>query len=545
MHARESSVDCRVALVAQHSKGRCLPGKTFGCGVDGYSIWTRGCRGEFRCGSEAPSFFCGYPPGEVSYKCRCSVLNVAACRHAVAARQCSLPLWRASCPHACNHGVRVHDARLEQQLAPIAPPDSWPERWWRDASPGYCDAVSSGVAGDCARGVRGWWQLPEGTESSGDEDAANACLKLCLACPRCRYLSWSLEQRTCSWAHACDLDHLYSDHANSFLSVSVRALLRSSRLRPLEPLARPLSRAGWPAEHVDAPCSHEYPNTHASRRRPKQLGGAHSLLTRLLVVPRLRLAYCPIEKAGETRLIRLLFHAATGEANATFAHLVQASDKNLLPSLSGLAHAARLAVLACADFVKVVVVRDPLERLLSAYLDLCEPRADDGPARSGHREQHCEGFPLPRWRPSFDQLVDHLAALPPHERSDLNQHFLPQAYFCGLVAPRADAAASSDDLLFSHGTLPRFHHVVRLSAATFAADMLSVLASVGVAESTAHRFLQMRDGHDTGAAGRVRRYYTRESAAAARGVYSVDYSTFRLPEPAWLADLAGYTHGIR
>jgi len=502
----------------------------------------------------------------------------------------------------------VHDARLEQQLAPIAPPDSWPERWWRDASPGYCDAVSSGVAGDCARGVRGWWQLPEGTESSGDEDAANACLKLCLACPRCRYLSWSLEQRTCSWAHACDLDHLYSDHANSFLSVSVRALLRSSRLRPLEPLARPLSRAGWPAEHVDAPCSHEYvgscaagaraeaasspsesslrrtcnpafndsggarhalrlaarsegaaawraqqaahrapgqPNTHASRRRPKQLGGAHSLLTRLLVVPRLRLAYCPIEKAGETRLIRLLFHAATGEANATFAHLVQASDKNLLPSLSGLAHAARLAVLACADFVKVVVVRDPLERLLSAYLDLCEPRADDGPARSGHREQHCEGFPLPRWRPSFDQLVDHLAALPPHERSDLNQHFLPQAYFCGLVAPRADAAASSDDLLFSHGTLPRFHHVVRLSAATFTADMLSVLASVGVAESTAHRFLQMRDGHDTGAAGRVRRYYTRESAAAARGVYSVDYSTFRLPEPAWLADLAGYTHGIR
>lgn len=113
------------------------------------------------------------------------------------------------------------------------------------------------------------------------------------------------------------------------------------------------------------------------------------------------------------------------------------------------------------------------------------------------------------------------------------------------MAPRADAAASSDDLLFSHGTLPRFHHVVRLSAATFAADMLSVLASVGVAESTAHRFLQMRDGHDTGAAGRVRRYYTRESAAAARGVYSVDYSTFRLPEPAWLADLAGYTHGIR
>ena len=62
---------CEATLVAQHSKKPCLAGISFGCSEDSRSIWTKNCRGEFRCGAEAPSFFCGYPPGQDSYRCSC------------------------------------------------------------------------------------------------------------------------------------------------------------------------------------------------------------------------------------------------------------------------------------------------------------------------------------------------------------------------------------------------------------------------------------------------------------------------------------------
>ena len=62
---------CEATLVAQHSKKPCRPGISFGCSEDSRSIWTKNCRGEFRCGAESPSFFCGYPPGQDSYRCSC------------------------------------------------------------------------------------------------------------------------------------------------------------------------------------------------------------------------------------------------------------------------------------------------------------------------------------------------------------------------------------------------------------------------------------------------------------------------------------------
>ena len=62
--------DCQVDLVGQHSKQPCLRGVSFGC-TGSQSIWTRACRGEFRCGINNPSFPCGYPPGRSSYDCSC------------------------------------------------------------------------------------------------------------------------------------------------------------------------------------------------------------------------------------------------------------------------------------------------------------------------------------------------------------------------------------------------------------------------------------------------------------------------------------------
>ena len=39
--------------------------------------------------------------------------------------------------------------------------------------------------------------------------------------------------------------------------------------------------------------------------------------------------------------------------------------------MSALSLPTQMQVIACADWIKVVVVRDPLERLLSGYLDKC------------------------------------------------------------------------------------------------------------------------------------------------------------------------------
>lgn len=46
-------------------------------------------------------------------------------------------------------------------------------------------------------------------------------------------------------------------------------------------------------------------------------------------------------------------------------------DEGRLPGMSALSLPTQMQVIACADWIKVVVVRDPLERLLSGYLDKC------------------------------------------------------------------------------------------------------------------------------------------------------------------------------
>ena len=93
---------------------------------------------------------------------------------------------------------------------------------------------------------------------------------------------------------------------------------------------------------------------------------------RLVVSPRHRLAYCPIEKAGEPRFTRLILRAFTGRTEPdSFDFLHRAMDEGNLPGMPGLSLPTQMQLIACADWIKMVVLRDPLERLLSAYLDKC------------------------------------------------------------------------------------------------------------------------------------------------------------------------------
>lgn len=93
-----------------------------------------------------------------------------------------------------------------------------------------------------------------------------------------------------------------------------------------------------------------------------------------LVSPEHNLMVCAIEKVGTTQWIEL-FRAAldqqSGHASDGWRALQHWKKESELPALEAIAPQQRAAMWRCPTLHKVVVVRDPLERLLSAYLDKC------------------------------------------------------------------------------------------------------------------------------------------------------------------------------
>lgn len=67
---------------------------------------------------------------------------------------------------------------------------------------GYCEATVDGNTGDCELGQKGSlggelrsWSKPE--------VAREKCMALCARCARCRFFSFSVKFRDCSWYHSC------------------------------------------------------------------------------------------------------------------------------------------------------------------------------------------------------------------------------------------------------------------------------------------------------------------------------------------------------
>lgn len=258
---------------------------------------------------------------------------------------------------------------------------------------------------------------------------------------------------------------------------------------------------------------------------------------RLLVSIPHRLIFCPIEKVALHQFAQL-FLALTGKpCRDSFGSLAYAQMHRELPSASAFPPPLVSAVLSCARWTKLLVVRDPLERLLSAFLDKCVH------ADVEHRALHCLNFrgPLrkvaiwPRERarpppPSFAAFVQKLTLM------NLNgdRHFNLQRNFCQLkpqpslsphLYPPADPRAE--------GMLPRYV-VIRMSEPrTFTADLDAALRRVGVDLAYRRAFLPERSiaRHRTGAAQQMRRYYTRSLATRALRLYKGDYDAFRLPMP--------------
>jgi hypothetical protein len=87
---------------------------------------------------------------------------------------------------------------------------------------GYCESAQG--VGDCQAGRAGSWELTA-SETADLATARSACQRRCEACGRCRYMSFSVLWKDCTWHHMCDLKALRRD-VRGFLTVAVRPVSR-------------------------------------------------------------------------------------------------------------------------------------------------------------------------------------------------------------------------------------------------------------------------------------------------------------------------------
>jgi len=171
---------------------------------------------------------------------------------------------------------------------------------------------------------------------------------------------------------------------------------------------------------------------------------------------------------------------------------------------------------------KAVFHRDPLERLLSAYLSKCASGGDADGRRRCRR-----AFPRLEWPAPFTAVVDRLG----NARED--PHFLPQHAFCGGLRRTHH---------LYNTTRPLVQHRSR-------EDVLALLRAVGVDAHSAALALRIAfpppaascwSCHATGASKQVRAYYAdADTVRKAVNFYREDYRVFGRRLPGWAWDLLG------
>lgn len=72
---------------------------------------------------------------------------------------------------------------------------------------GHCGPTVDGERGDCDFGTQGWVGLRQGPATSSWEGAIEECRAACLQCDRCRFISFSLKFKDCSWYRRCPKVH--------------------------------------------------------------------------------------------------------------------------------------------------------------------------------------------------------------------------------------------------------------------------------------------------------------------------------------------------
>jgi hypothetical protein len=181
------------------------------------------------------------------------------------------------------------------------------------------------------------------------------------------------------------------------------------------------------------------------------------------------------------------------------------------------------------QFPRVVFFRDPLERLLSGYIDKCI-------IPYKRIEGHCQPDSVYDLRGGFSKrqgLQSYLLTMP----LSWNVHFVPQAMFCGgLFRTWQDYefVGSMNDGQFEHdmrSLTERFPGPLM----EYVRDQFPFLKD----NSTNFRATLADQGilHATGASKRVQEYYNPESVRIALQYFSIDYVTLNLTIPEWIQDI--------
>ena len=103
---------------------------------------------------------------------------------------------------------------------------------------GHCGTAA--VNADCKLDDSGSWPL-NGKEASSWSAARAACVRYCHGCARCRYVSYSIERRDCSWFEQCDTERL-PNFVRGFRTLAVAPASRRAGLDPTD-LLQALPRA--------------------------------------------------------------------------------------------------------------------------------------------------------------------------------------------------------------------------------------------------------------------------------------------------------------
>ena len=159
--------------------------------------------------------------------------------------------------------------------------------------------------------------------------------------------------------------------------------------------------------------------------------------------------------------------------------------------------------------LKAVIVRDPVTRLLSAYIDRCVEQREWN--RCGTRRGA-----------NLSAVVGHFERLGPSFLRSADLHFRPQATQCGLRWVRFDIEARFESYAESARTILERVNLRGRVDAVFG-------SAAGIARTSNHRHSQH------GTEGRVCAYYSPQLLQRVRALYRVDYERFGFDTATWHA----------
>lgn len=174
-------------------------------------------------------------------------------------------------------------------------------------------------------------------------------------------------------------------------------------------------------------------------------------------------------------------------------------------------------------FTHLLVVRDPLERLLSAYLDRCVA------TKTVQDRSVCANFPFLSYTPTFKQFVSAMHHEMNHSQQrymihEVDSHWRWQITGCGT----------------RHATLTviPWRTVENDSTTSLHAASLRICKIANRPSRNCNSIpFESKADHRTGSAARIAEYYQLPVLREAMNLYAGEYEALKLPIPSWATNM--------